>query len=359
MDVVSLHGAGFTSAMAPLGTALTETQILELWKLAPDPIICFDGDEAGRRAAGRALDRALPLLRPENSLRFVTLPPSEDPDSLIRSKGQSTFQRYLDTALPASGFLWEINTEGKSVEYYSTPERTASLEGRLRYRVNKIDNDIVQKNFQHFIWDKIWDIRRELRRKRKLLSVEKATERKISATLAALVGLQDRISNIEILLVSMAINHPEIILDDIDSFASLEINNKTLKKMWESILENMGGETVSDSLDLRNVLQDRYGDLVDRLFESPIFKGCSFAHFGADREWTRRGWKAILAKHRLPKLEQERENAVVQWANDSTEANLGILMVYREMIAQCISEEGLLEPEAAPARTNPGHATVH
>ncbi len=87
MDVIALHGAGFTGAVAPLGTALTEGQLGELWKLADEPYLCFDGDNAGRRAASRAAERALPLLRPGKSLRFLALPAGEDPDSLIRTRG--------------------------------------------------------------------------------------------------------------------------------------------------------------------------------------------------------------------------------------------------------------------------------
>ena len=87
MDVIALHAAGFGGAVAPLGTALTEAQIEALWKLAPEPIVCLDGDAAGQRAALRAAERALPMLKPGFSLRFATLPGGEDPDSLIRAPG--------------------------------------------------------------------------------------------------------------------------------------------------------------------------------------------------------------------------------------------------------------------------------
>ena len=80
MDVIALHRAGFGGAVAPLGTALTETQLHELWRLAPEPVLCFDGDTAGQRAALRALARALPLLKPGRSLRFAALPAGEDPE---------------------------------------------------------------------------------------------------------------------------------------------------------------------------------------------------------------------------------------------------------------------------------------
>src|SRR5437667_6188945 len=107
MDVIALHRADFGGAVAPLGTALTEMQLRELWRLSPEPVLCFDGDAAGQRAAGRALDRALPLLTPGRSLRFAALPAGEDPDSLIRGAGRTAFAEVLTAARPLSEVLWQ------------------------------------------------------------------------------------------------------------------------------------------------------------------------------------------------------------------------------------------------------------
>ena len=131
MDVIALHGAGFTGAVAPLGTALTEGQLGELWKLADEPYLCFDGDNAGRRAAQRAAERALPLLRPGKSLRFVALPAGEDPDSLIRARGADAIRRVLELARPLADVLWDMETEGKPAD---TPERRASIQQRWSAR---------------------------------------------------------------------------------------------------------------------------------------------------------------------------------------------------------------------------------
>ena len=108
MDVIALHGAGFTGAVAPLGTALTEGQLGELWKLADEPYLCFDGDNAGRRAASRAAERALPLLRAGKSLRFLSLPAGEDPDSLIRTRGADAMRRSLDLARSLSDVVLSL-----------------------------------------------------------------------------------------------------------------------------------------------------------------------------------------------------------------------------------------------------------
>lgn len=145
MDVIALHGAGFTGAVAPLGTALTEGQLAELWKLADEPYLCFDGDNAGRRAAARGAERALPLLRAGKSLRFLTLPAGEDPDSLIRTRGPDAIRRVLELARPLSDVVWEMETEGKSAD---TPERRASLQRGVEQRVAEIADPVVRDYYR-------------------------------------------------------------------------------------------------------------------------------------------------------------------------------------------------------------------
>jgi DNA primase len=145
MDVIALHGAGFTGAVAPLGTALTEGQLGELWKLADEPYLCFDGDNAGRRAMSRAAERALPLLRPGKSLRFLALPAGEDPDSLIRTRGADAVRRVLDLARPLSDIVWELEIEGKPTD---TPERRASLQRGIEQRVAEIADPVVRDYYR-------------------------------------------------------------------------------------------------------------------------------------------------------------------------------------------------------------------
>jgi DNA primase len=145
MDVIALHGAGFTGAVAPLGTALTEGQLSELWKLADEPYLCFDGDNAGRRAAARGAERALPLLRAGKSLRFLALPAGEDPDSLIRTRGPDAIRRVLELARPLSDVVWDMETEGKSID---TPERRASLQRSVEQRVAEIADPVVRDYYR-------------------------------------------------------------------------------------------------------------------------------------------------------------------------------------------------------------------
>lgn len=158
MDVIALHGAGFTGAVAPLGTALTEGQLAELWKLADEPYLCFDGDNAGRRAASRAAERALPLLRPGKSLRFLALPAGEDPDSLIRTRGPEAVRRVLDLARPLSDVVWELEVEGKPAD---TPERRASLQRSIEQRVAEIADPMVREYYRTEMRNRLNRMRRQ------------------------------------------------------------------------------------------------------------------------------------------------------------------------------------------------------
>jgi len=154
MDVIALVRAGFTHSVAPLGTALTEDQLHLLWRTAPEPILAFDGDTAGLKAAHRAAHLALPHLKAGHSLRFAFLPSGEDPDSFIAANGAGAMNVLLETALPLSQLLWRAETEGKDL---STPERRAGLEHNLREITDRITDakvaDYYRRGFDQLVFE--------------------------------------------------------------------------------------------------------------------------------------------------------------------------------------------------------------
>ncbi|MGB8843025.1 MAG: DNA primase, partial [Aliidongia sp.] len=154
MDVIAMHRAGFDGAVAPLGTALTEHQLAELWRLENEPVLCFDGDAAGQRAAGRALDRALPLLKPGKSLRFATLPPGEDPDTLIGKFGAAALQGVLKSAQPLAEVLWAQELAARPCD---TPERKADLRNRLKARSGLIQDPGLALEYQNFFKNCVYE----------------------------------------------------------------------------------------------------------------------------------------------------------------------------------------------------------
>lgn len=153
MDVIALHQAGFGGAVAPLGTALTPEQLEELWRLTPEPVLCFDGDAAGARAAARAAEAALPLLSPERSLRMATLPPGEDPDTLLAKGGATAFQGVLDAARPLGDALYDLVAEGRPA---ATPEQRAALRNRLVAVAGTIQDRALAAEYRRALLDRFF-----------------------------------------------------------------------------------------------------------------------------------------------------------------------------------------------------------
>jgi DNA primase len=226
MDVIALHRAGFASAVAPLGTALTEFQLLELWRLGPEPILCFDGDAAGRRAAIRALRRVLPLLRPGYSLRFAGLPSDEDPDSLIRGGGRAAFEQVLAAARPLADMLWESEVRGAPRD---TPERLARIQTQLLEHVKTISDRTVRFEFETLYKNRCrpWQVRRKSARKPDSTAVcegppppPRSPARKQREILFCLL-----------------LSFPSLLDEVAEEFAALEIPEAGLDKLRREILE--------------------------------------------------------------------------------------------------------------------------
>lgn len=145
MDVIALHQAGFENAVATLGTAFTERQMEQLWLLAPEPVICFDGDKAGEAAAERAIDRMLPMLRQGHSFRFAFMPQGLDPDDLLRSKGATAFASTLKEAIPLADAFWRRETRSSPID---TPEQKAVLELRMQANIETIRDPVIRKHYR-------------------------------------------------------------------------------------------------------------------------------------------------------------------------------------------------------------------
>ncbi len=156
MDVIACVQAGIAGALAPMGTAVTEEQILTMWQMIPDfnkvPILCFDGDNAGRKAAGRVSDRILPLLEPGKSVRFAFMPDGEDPDSLIRSSGVQGFKSVISNSVSLFDFLWNTYTQGHNLE---TPDKKAGVKKQLEDEIRRIAHKDVQDMYRAALQERI------------------------------------------------------------------------------------------------------------------------------------------------------------------------------------------------------------
>ncbi len=157
MDVIALHEAGFTGAVAPLGTAVTSEQLALMWRVTPEPIIALDGDRAGLGAARRLADLALPSLAADRSLRFCLMPPGKDPDDMIRAGGAAAMRRELDRAQTLFAMLWERETQERE---FAGPEERVALEKRLLDAIGRVTDPTLRRHYSQEVKDRLFNMRR-------------------------------------------------------------------------------------------------------------------------------------------------------------------------------------------------------
>ncbi len=214
MDVIALSQAGFTGAVAPLGTALTEEQLAEVWRLTPEPVICFDADAAGRRAALKTVDLALAALAPDRSLKFLRLPEKDDPDSIIRREGAAAFKTRLAGAQSLSAVLFDMLAEGSLRE---TPEARASFRRRLEDAAARIPDKALAGEYRAMLLERFFAERRRQPGGARFKSKQPAAkgERRIDADVAdATRG---------IIMTAMLLAYPEIFPEVEEAFARVSL----------------------------------------------------------------------------------------------------------------------------------------
>ncbi|MFP4314308.1 MAG: DNA primase [Alphaproteobacteria bacterium] len=234
-DVIACHQAGFQGAVAPMGTALTEDQIMLLWKMMTgdlkEPILCFDGDNAGRRAAERACETVLPLLAAGKSVRIAFLPDGEDPDSLIQGGGRNSFQKILDNSIPLIEFLWRTQIAGRS---FDTPEARAGLVKSLNEKIARIADRDVQKHYDYLIRQKISQQFFNSGQKR---FHNKGFKKPQGSGGIALRSPSGQAMDVQIrILIACVINHPQILGAIEENLAMLRIGNQRLDLLRQHII---------------------------------------------------------------------------------------------------------------------------
>jgi len=292
MDVIALHEAGFAGAVAPLGTAVTERQIEALWKLAPEPILCLDGDAAGQRAALRAAERVLPLLKPGFSLRFATLPTSDDPDSLIRRHGAAAMAQVLESARPLVDLVWDAEAAGRPLD---TPERRAGLEARLKERIRLIaDRSVQQQYFQSLVRDRLWTAFRPARFGRP------AAVATPGMRYSGMITVRDG----EILLATL-INHPALVQEYCEALAGLSLPEPALEGILKEILVFAGRSELDTTALKSHLMAAGLAAAMAGLEQPNLYKLWAFSGPTADLESARAGLEHLLGRFHERELEAE------------------------------------------------------
>ncbi len=268
VDVIGMSLAGFPNVVAPLGTALTEQQLALLWRMADEPILCFDGDKAGRRAAHRAIDVALPHLQPGKSLRFALLPEGQDPDDLARSGGSRAVREVLDRAMPLVDLLWARELEDRPLD---TPERRAALERDLREKLAAVKDDSLRKHYRAEIESRLARLMPEApRRGGQARGAGRRDEYRgrgakpertgwsaqpvsISAGLAASAlfskaSARSTVSSREAVIVAVPARRPDLLPDLADELAELEFEHADARAVARAVLDaySSGAESAED-----------------------------------------------------------------------------------------------------------------
>jgi DNA primase len=366
IDVIAMVTAGFGGAVAPLGTALTESQLALIWKMTDEPILCFDGDRAGQKAAWRAADLALPLLKPGKSLRFALLPEGQDPDDLARAGGRAAIEEVISAARALADVIWSREIEGGS---FATPERRAALEARIGEIANSIRDEVVRRYYRQDLVERLQrsfatetlrgvqgrsSAGREQGRRfplratgpRPSLARRQAMPgappllpgpyQAASPQLAAspiMRGQRSAMSRREALILQCLINHPWLLHEHLEEAAGLELAHSEAHRLRAAIMaafahdhhhcpapteqsEKMRADL--ESAGLSHILQR-----VDRAITTPAVWG---AKAGAAREDVLSTWQQLIVLHqKTHALLREKKDAEQALGEEPSEANLAWL----------------------------------
>lgn len=291
VDVMACIKAGYHGAMAPMGTALTEDQIAVLWKMIPDdnktPILCFDGDSAGQRAAIRASERIIPMLKPGHSASIAFLPEGQDPDSLVNSQGKKALEGVLNTAMPLVDFLWRVHTQDQG---FKTPEERAGLSKKIEEEVSRIPDRDVQHYYRQALRDKIREAFGGFKPnfgKNGSFGNKKTQKPSLSLKKPTFTGR-------EVKLLAAILNHPSIFDQFEEEIGVLEVKNPRLDALRQEIIDIVMENPEKSPEFLQNTLIERGFDSELRgVLSQNVYELARFARPNAEYDEVCEGWRGI------------------------------------------------------------------
>jgi DNA primase len=374
IDVIAMVTAGFPATVAPLGTALTEEQLGFLWKMADEPILCFDGDGAGRRAAYRAVDLALPKLAPGKSLKFALLPEGQDPDDLARSGGREAISEVLTSARPLADMLWLRETESGG---FDTPERRAALEAKLSEIIRGIGDETVRRYYKQEFQERVRAIfapappaqrfaggrkfersferdwradRRESPRFGQRFGQRPGREAMgpASARLQAsplVRGSRSASPPREALILLAVIQHPWLLESHAEEFAALEFLHAEADLLRRAILEAGTEENILDSAALDAMLRRRGLEKALNQVKNAITHTSDWpAREGAAEGDVEQWWTHVVTLHRKQRtLNRELKDAERALGEEPSEANWAWIRDVQGRLSALEGTEALIE----------------
>jgi DNA primase len=358
IDVIAMHRAGMPYAVAPLGTALTEDQLGLLWKMAAEPTLCFDGDSAGVKASYRALDLALPLLKPGHSLKFAVLPEGQDPDDLLKGQGPEAVKAVIAAAVPLSEVVWQ---RALSENDRTTPERKAQFEKDLRIQVSHIADENVRKHYMadvgarldqlfqrgqgrsNFRFKPAFSPKKPWKKGQKDWEIHQPASPALKA-IAAASGAAKALERREQLILLGFINHPELIHDFLDEFAAVDFSRAELDSLRTQIINSAALEQSLERAGLKSHLMTKgFGPELGRLESQATRLNEWFLGPAAAQDDARTGLRQMFALHRKTvTLDLELKAAEAAFVAEPTEENFNALSGLREELLSATGSEALI-----------------
>lgn len=336
-DVIALYQAGFKHTVAQLGTALTENQLLLLWRVVSEPILCFDGDKAGQKAARRAAERAIPLLKPEKSLKFILLPDGEDPDSLVKAKGTAVIKEMLREAVHLFELIWSVNTFGYRLE---TPEDRAGLERRLNNTASNIKDKTVQRYYLNMFKNRLWEEFGGNQSKNNLTPRlrDKYKKQIVSDQISGNSWKSAPIDTMWIqqaILIITLINHP-MIYDRIgEQLSSLEFRAADLDKLRQEVLKTLDLSPRLEHQALREHLEKTgFSELLNDLLSRQVTDHANFAQPNENIDVAQKGWEQTLRLFRRNQLLEEIQTAERELSENPTSETFELLKALKQAVMQ-------------------------
>jgi DNA primase len=377
VDVIAMVTAGFGATVAPLGTALTEDQLGLLWKMADEPVLCFDGDKAGVRAAFRAVELAMPRLKPGKSLKFALLPEGQDPDDLVRSAGREAVADVIAAAKPLAAMLWARETEGHNFE---TPERRAALEARINEVTTGIGDDSVRKYYRQDFQARLqqlfapaqsargsfqqrgqggqqnwrdrpkseWQPRGGGGRPRPEIGSRNTPYVVVSQQMTASPlyrGARTAVPLREALILQAALNYPWLLHDHLEELASLEFRYADAEKLKAALIDIAAHSAAADAAEIKAELKARDLTGVMERIESAITTASVWgSRPDAAPEDVLVTWEQLVALHRQwHSLTKELKEAELALGQDASEANYLRLRDVKTRLERMDGTEALIE----------------
>ena len=273
MDVISLFQNNFKNTVAPLGTALTSYQLQRAWKVCNSPIIMFDGDEAGQKAAERAAVLALSNILPDLSVRFCILPKDYDPDDFLIKNSSEDFKKILNNSYSLSEFIWKVELEKDDI---STPEKKAGFEKRIKAIVNKIENQTVRDYYIKEYNDKINVIKRSQFQNNSSYSrrIDNKVSREIYYSERVRQSSHDSVIREKIILMHI-IENPPLLFKYIEELGRISFNDLKLAKLVSQIIEfgSINSDKDLENFDLKSYLLEKgLVEEIEGIYESNLLK---------------------------------------------------------------------------------------